>query len=371
VRFFARAVGFGIAVALSMPALGLPRYSVETIEAQRNSETEAIDGTQDGRVLFRSGDDEWVWNPGGTVRPILVPQLGMNPARLAPDGSAYVVWSTPELKLGRIRPDGTFEALRQARTPLYALDDIPFAVPSIAPDGRALSHVQSIDARYNLQVSWQADSVEPDLRLIRTPDAGGRMIEWDTNGLDMGVGEYESQVLDAYVPGLRMGDTIRLLDRADYSRGYAGGISESGRWIAGTLLRETSDGYKLAAVRWDHEELTFLSPLPGYQDSGTASINNHGIAVGRSHQRIEPFGLGPTIWDEQGLAHNLRDLIETDKIVHLENPLWIDARGRIVVQGYEQINGRWSAKAFFLTPIPEPATIGVVAMLGLTLRRVR
>jgi hypothetical protein len=95
------------------------------------------------------------------------------------------------------------------------------------------------------------------------------------------------------------------------------------------------------------------------------------VALGLSLRTIEPIDLAPTIWDEQGLPHNLRDLIETDKTIHLEHSLWIDERGRIVVQGYEQIDGRWNAKAFFLTPIPEPAMIGVVAMLGGGLRRVR
>jgi hypothetical protein len=260
--------------------------------------------------------------------------------------------------------------LLSAETPLALEYTIRPAIESIAPDGRVIRHASSIYADKTLQISWLADSVDPGIRLIDIPIEHGQYYESHTSENDTGAGEFQTPT-QPWLPAVRNQDVISLLDRGPFPLGHASGISADGRWIAGTLLSQILTGYESVAVRWDREVLTILPPLAGYDEAAASSVNSDGLAIGTSRQNVAPYDAAPTLWDVSGTPHNLLDLLETDKIAYPVYPVAMDQQGRIVAQGYEQIDGLWYDKAFFLTPIPEPAMIGVVVMLGVGLRRVR
>jgi uncharacterized membrane protein len=115
----------------------------------------------------------------------------------------------------------------------------------------------------------------------------------------------------------------------------------------------TEDG---AGFLWDDGEITYLTGLPFPR-----AINNAGQVVGRGGGGGVDIA---RIW-EDGVATDLIDLIPPDSGWNeLEWAMDINDAGQIVGWGLLDDGDR---RGFMLTPIPEPATLGLLVMGTLSL----
>ncbi|MCX5671716.1 MAG: PEP-CTERM sorting domain-containing protein [Planctomycetota bacterium] len=133
-------------------------------------------------------------------------------------------------------------------------------------------------------------------------------------------------------------------------------INDVGQVVGFSYL--LSGGYQ--AFLWENGTTTRLALLPGGQGTLASDINNLGQIVGAdgSHRAV--------LW-EGGAISDLNDLVPDDSGWTLRSAHAINDLGQIV--GWGIING--NDHAFLLTPVPEPATLSLLALGGAALVRRR
>lgn len=114
------------------------------------------------------------------------------------------------------------------------------------------------------------------------------------------------------------------------------------------------------AFLWDIDNgKVDLGLLPGASYSEARGINNLGQIVGHSGNRAFLY--------DSGMLYDLNDFLPPDSGWVLNGATAINESGWIVGVGVHNGVGR----AFLLTPVPEPATLTLVVLGGLFLRRLR
>jgi hypothetical protein len=271
----------------------------------------------------------------------------------------------------RIHPDGRVEQLQLAQSDLYFFETVPGNISSITPGGRVVGLHPAYPDHTNLKVTWEADGVTPTVVPITTPNQFDRYEEHRASDTDRGVGAMYPNFSDPSVPAMRNQGVLRPLPMAGRNTGVANGISSDGRFAVGGAVTRVDDSTYLqdhVAILWTDEGHTVL-PMPDWGlVSGATDVNRRGEIVGGVGDEERSSRV---FWDAQGNVHELESLLVTDRTMGLVYVSQIDDQGRILVEGWEQIEGRYYNRWFFLTPIPEPAMIGVIVMLGVGLRRVR
>ncbi len=145
-----------------------------------------------------------------------------------------------------------------------------------------------------------------------------------------------------------------------YSRAYA--INEVGQVVGRAELA----GGDRHAFLWEDGEMIDLGTLGG-SDSRTKDINNAGQVVGYSYLDPDSVGYRGFLWDSENGMIELSDLLFDDSgWERLTYANAINNYGQIVGQG-KTAGGEYHA--FLMTPIPEPATLLLVALGSLALRR--
>lgn len=115
---------------------------------------------------------------------------------------------------------------------------------------------------------------------------------------------------------------------------------------------------------WPNGAISELPPLPGDTIASPTSINDLGLIVGRSFVRDEQSR--PVLW-ENGQVFDLHELVDAPPGLMLGEPVAINNRGQILITAW----GGHDYVPVLLTPIPEPAAMGSLAMVPLLLRRRR
>jgi probable HAF family extracellular repeat protein len=110
------------------------------------------------------------------------------------------------------------------------------------------------------------------------------------------------------------------------------------------------------AFLWENGTTTALALLPGGDGTVARDINNQGQIVGTDVSHLA------VLW-EDGVISDLNDLIPAGSSWTLTHASAINDLGHIV--GWGLING--NEHAFLLTPIPEPATLALLALGGAAL----
>ena len=138
-----------------------------------------------------------------------------------------------------------------------------------------------------------------------------------------------------------------------YSYAYASGGQEGFIWLP-------EAAYGLSAG------MNSIGGLPGYEKLSIFDINNSGQIVG--HARTDG-GTGPraVLW-ENGVFYDLNDLIPADSGYELHIASAINDEGQIAAIA-EIMGGTY--RAVLLTPVPEPATLSLLALGGLAVIRKR
>ena len=156
------------------------------------------------------------------------------------------------------------------------------------------------------------------------------------------------------------GDTIDLGTLGgSSSRAYA--INEAGQ-VVGWADLAGSDKH---AFLWEDGEMIDLGTLGG-SNSNAYAINNAGQIVGSSYLDSPSIGYRGFLWDSENGMIELSDLLFDDSgWERLTSAKAINNYGQIV--GVGRINGE--GHAFLMTPVPEPATLLLVALGSLVLRR--
>jgi len=145
----------------------------------------------------------------------------------------------------------------------------------------------------------------------------------------------------------------------DGGNSYAYGINNSGM-VAGWAVNAT---YDQRAFVWEEGlGITDLGALGGRHSRCSGGINDAGQVVGWSE--TVPPGEGDQVehafvW-EDGVIYDLNDLIPPDFGWVLEKAYDLNEHGQIAGVGY--FGGHMTA--FLLTPVPEPATLSLLALGG-------
>lgn len=140
-----------------------------------------------------------------------------------------------------------------------------------------------------------------------------------------------------------------------FSTGYA--VNSLGHVVGRSELPSLNGD---VAFLWNGTSMQSLGYFPHpFPASGAFDINDSGYIVGYSNR--VGFGGTAVLW-EGGNMHVLNDLVNNLGGWNLTNAMGINNIGQITGSGY--FNGQ--ERAFLLTPVPEPATAGLVSIsLGL------
>ena len=162
----------------------------------------------------------------------------------------------------------------------------------------------------------------------------------------------------AYLIDNGIGTNLGKLGSYYYDGTYAYDINNLGQIVGNSSVTSTTTH----AYVWQSGNMSDLGTLGG-NDSYAFAINEEGQIVGFSE--TSNGDLHATIWFD-GMAIDLSDLIPTDSgWDYLCEAYDINDNGLIV--GYGRLNGNIFDRAFLLTPIPEPATLSLLAFGGLVL----
>lgn len=113
-------------------------------------------------------------------------------------------------------------------------------------------------------------------------------------------------------------------------------------------------------VVWTDGAIEMLGDIPN-ADTYAKDLNDDGLVVGWAAQDIDINEEGAFLWDLERNPHNLNDLLDDsgDGWV-LERAHAINNNGCIVGRG---INPAGARRGFLLTPVPEPSTFALLAMM--------
>jgi len=118
------------------------------------------------------------------------------------------------------------------------------------------------------------------------------------------------------------------------------------------------------AFMWQNGAMTNLGKLPGYSSAYAEGINNLGQAVGRCFPSYGDMGDPHACLFQDGVVYDLNDFLEPDSGWTLQGAYDINDSGKIV--GYGRYNGV-NYYGFLLTPVPEPATMCLLAVGSLAM----
>jgi len=136
------------------------------------------------------------------------------------------------------------------------------------------------------------------------------------------------------------------------NQSYALAVNNAGQVVGYSWAYDGPDH----AYFWQDGLMSPLALLPGGQGTIARDINNLGQIVGADMSHRAVLWEGGAIWD-------LNDLVPDDSGWTLRDARAINDLGQIV--GWGIING--NSHAFLLTPVPEPATLSLLALGGLAM----
>jgi probable HAF family extracellular repeat protein len=147
----------------------------------------------------------------------------------------------------------------------------------------------------------------------------------------------------------------------DLGLGVATAINDKGQVVGYHQDEQAVSGPR--AFLWDSTSgAKELGPPAGWQYSWAYGINTGGQVVGNA---VDGEGLRRAVlWTESGQCVDLNNAVSPGLEWFLKEATGINDRGQIIAYG-ERPN--WGDHAFLLTPIPEPATLSLLALGGAVL----
>ncbi len=165
------------------------------------------------------------------------------------------------------------------------------------------------------------------------------------------------------------GNTITALDTLGGTYGRASDINNRGQVVGTSRLANEVDVH---ATLWNGTTATDLGTLGG-SESLAMAINNQGQVVG---QATTTGGARHAVLWDGGTAIDLNLRLDPETVAEgwvLMHAFDINDRGQIVADGINSVTNEY--RAFVLTPVPEPATVAMLAagagLLGLARHRRR
>jgi probable HAF family extracellular repeat protein len=120
-------------------------------------------------------------------------------------------------------------------------------------------------------------------------------------------------------------------------------INNRGQMVGGSALPDNTTAH---AVLWPNRtSILDLGTLPGDSNSAALSINNQGDVVGVSN---DPSGNPRAFLWQDGVMHDLNELVPTDSPIYLLFAAGIDSRGEIA--GWGVVKSTGEVHAFLATP---------------------
>lgn len=246
-------------------------------------------------------------------------------------------------------------------------------------------------------LSWDGGTFDPNLGSV-LPSRAGAFV-WE-NGVIQNLNDLTSA--DA---GMRLNTATDISDTGSI---VGNGEAGSGRAIVGFLWKDgqvtnldncypsavnnsdqvvgdrftfatlggLSNAFGFHAAIWQNGQATDLALLPGCSGNSARDINNLGLVVGSSYSTPATINAPSlsmaTLWDGDK-AYDLNDLISPSAGYRLTSAECINDVGQILATATMRLNdGTAATRTVLLTPVPEPATLALLAVGGLaTLRRRR